>query len=77
MQCRSLVVQEILAQKVAAITGESPENIRLEIDSIAYARANKIMADLMISMNETPVEERLNEILKDQDLGKLDDEDDD
>ena len=44
MNCRNLVVNEILLQKLAYITGENPENIRMEVNEAAAKRAGDIFA---------------------------------
>ena len=75
MNCRNLVVNEILLQKLAYITGENPENIRMEVNEAAAKRAGDIFARIMASTDNEAVEKRLNDILKDQDLGKIDEED--
>lgn len=75
MNCRNLVVNEILLQKLAYITGENPENIRMEVNEAAAKRADDIFAKIMVSTDNEAVEKRLNDILKDQELGKIDEED--
>ena len=75
MNCRNLVVNEILLQKLAYITGENPENIRMEVNEAAAKRAGDIFARIMVSTDNEAVEKRLNDIMKDQDLGKIDEED--
>lgn len=75
MNCRNLVVNEILLQKLAYITGENPENIRMEVNEAAAKRAGDIFAMIMVSTDNEAVEKRLNDILKDQELGKIDEED--
>ena len=70
-----ITVNEILLQKLAYITGENPENIRIEVNEAAAKRSGDIFARIMVSTDNEAVEKRLNDIMKDQDLGKIDEED--
>ena len=47
----------------------------MEVNEAAAKRAGDIFARIMVSTDNEAVEKRLNDLLKDEDLGKIDDED--
>ena len=47
----------------------------MEVNEAAAKRAGDIFARIMLSTDNEAVEKRLNDLLKDEDLGKIDDED--